>query len=276
MRTANPATSTPWALPMHYYKRHIGDYAKDTGHLTALEHGVYTLLLDWYYTNERPIPAEKAIRIARGNREETESVLSEFFHLSEEGWRHHRADREIAEYHVIAQVNRANGKLGGRPPKTHSVSESEPIRNPNHKPLTINHETERAKAIAPPAKRGQRLAIDWEPSDDDVAFATGLRVDWRREADAFRDYWLSESGSRAAKLDWSAAWRNWVRRSSNRLAVKSEAPKSKGIQALEAIEEMKHGMVRSGNRNGDSEALLLEAPGFAFGGNGARDRRGVD
>lgn len=131
---------------MHYYKRHLGDYARDTGHLTALEHGIYTLLLDWYYVNERPIPADKAIRIARGNPEETETVLREFFHLTDDGWRHHRADREIEAYTARSEVNREAGKLGGRPKKTQTVSETEPKRNPdktlttNQEPLTKNQE----------------------------------------------------------------------------------------------------------------------------------------
>lgn len=27
---------------MNYYERHLGDYARDTGHLSIMEHGVYT------------------------------------------------------------------------------------------------------------------------------------------------------------------------------------------------------------------------------------------
>lgn len=84
---------------MNYYKRHLGDYARDTGHLTALEHGIYTLLLDWYYVNECPIPFDKAVRIARGNPEQTQMVLDEFFKRQEtgqKGWIHSRADREIS------------------------------------------------------------------------------------------------------------------------------------------------------------------------------------
>lgn len=122
---------------MNYYKRHLGDYARDTGHLTALEHGIYTLLLDWYYVNECPIPFDKAVRIARGNPEETQMVLEEFFKRGENGWIHSRADREIAEYTAKAERNREVGKLGGRPKKTQTVSK----RNPDitlatsHKPL---------------------------------------------------------------------------------------------------------------------------------------------
>lgn len=145
---------------MNYYKRHLGDYARDTGHLTALEHGIYTLLLDWYYINERPIPEEKAFRIARGNREETESVLREFFTLTSEGWTHRRADREISEYHQRAETNRVTGRLGGRPRKnqveTEMVIERKPNGNPeitlatSHKPVPIRAES---KALVQQAAR---------------------------------------------------------------------------------------------------------------------------
>ena len=50
---------------MHYYQFHCGDYARDTGHLSAAEHGAYRLMLDWYYINERPIPDVMAPRIAK-------------------------------------------------------------------------------------------------------------------------------------------------------------------------------------------------------------------
>lgn len=86
---------------MNYYKRHLGDYAKDTGHLSLLEHGVYTLLLDAYYATERPIPADKAHRIAKANtkaeRAAADSVLAYFFKLEDGSYRQGRCDREILE-----------------------------------------------------------------------------------------------------------------------------------------------------------------------------------
>lgn len=87
---------------MNHYPRHIGDYLKDTSHLSLLEHGVYTRLLDVYYTREAPIPPEQAERLvgARTREEKAalQAILSEFFIPSPEGWRQSRADREIADY----------------------------------------------------------------------------------------------------------------------------------------------------------------------------------
>lgn len=87
---------------MNYYKRHLGDYAKDTRHLSLLEHGAYCLLLDYYYSTEKPIPDDRCERIA-GARTEAEiaavrSVLKEFFTLDDGGlWRSKKADEVIAE-----------------------------------------------------------------------------------------------------------------------------------------------------------------------------------
>jgi len=87
---------------VNYYERHLGDYARDTAHLSLLEHGVYTLLLDRYYSTEAPIPVDQAHRVARARtREEraaVDAVLSEFFAESPEGWRNRRCDEEISRY----------------------------------------------------------------------------------------------------------------------------------------------------------------------------------
>lgn len=86
---------------MNYYKRHLGDYAKDTRHLSLLEHGAYCLLLDYYYSTEKPIPDDRCERIA-GARTEAEiaavrSVLQEFFTRDGDFWRNKKADEVIAE-----------------------------------------------------------------------------------------------------------------------------------------------------------------------------------
>lgn len=66
------------------------------------------------------------------------------------------------------------------------------------------------------ADRGTRLPADWVPTEDDRAFASALGVAVEREAASFRDYWTSKPGADGRKTNWSATWRNWVRRSSER------------------------------------------------------------
>jgi len=66
------------------------------------------------------------------------------------------------------------------------------------------------------ADRGTRLPADWSPTEADRAFATNLGVAVDREAASFADYWHSKPGADGRKTNWSATWRNWVRRTSER------------------------------------------------------------
>ena len=87
---------------MNYYERHIGDYLKDTAHLSLLEHGVYGRLLDVYYTREAALPVAQVERLigvrSKEEREALRNVVSEFFVVDGDVMRHSRCDREIERY----------------------------------------------------------------------------------------------------------------------------------------------------------------------------------
>lgn len=70
-----------------------------------------------------------------------------------------------------------------------------------------------APAKPSPASRGTRLADDWEPDDEQIAFCRQERpdLDPRAVAARFRDYWIAQPGAKGRKSDWPATWRNWVR-----------------------------------------------------------------
>ncbi len=133
---------------MNFYKRHIGDYIKDAAHLTLLEHGVYTRLMDVYYTREAPIPEGQAARLigARSKDEiqAVQNILQEFFTLVDGHWVQARCEREIEDARHQAEKNRTNGKKGGRPKRTETEekpsgfsvgSQVESEKNLSHKPL---------------------------------------------------------------------------------------------------------------------------------------------
>lgn len=113
---------------MNYYERHLGDYARDTAHLTMLEHGAYGLLLDRYYATELPIPADQAYRLARARtkeeRQAVDDVLSEFFRLVDGAWVNPRAELEIEKKEAKTKAAQANGRNGGRPKKQSLGSEN--------------------------------------------------------------------------------------------------------------------------------------------------------
>lgn len=63
---------------MNFYKHFIGDYQRDTAHLTMMEHAAYRMLLDHQYATELPLPMPaQCQRICRAiTKEEQDSVLS--------------------------------------------------------------------------------------------------------------------------------------------------------------------------------------------------------
>ncbi len=89
---------------MNYFDFHIGDYLKDTAHLSLLEHGIYTRVLLVYYTREGPIPEAEAGRLigarTREERAALASVLTEFFLLQGSSYVQARAEREIERYRL--------------------------------------------------------------------------------------------------------------------------------------------------------------------------------
>ena len=100
---------------MNYYERHIGDYLKDTSHLSLLEHGVYARLLDVYYSQQAALPADKVVRLiaarTKDERAALDAVLNEFFTLVDGAWHQRRCDEEIARFlagEPEREVKRAN------------------------------------------------------------------------------------------------------------------------------------------------------------------------
>ena len=123
---------------MNYYQRHLGDYAKDTTNLTALEHGVYNLLIDRYYSTEKGIPADQVYRVSKAaskeERSATDFVLGEFFQKRGNSWVSKRCDEEITKARHRIEQARLNGKNGGRPRNpelTHPDTGQEPSGFPS-------------------------------------------------------------------------------------------------------------------------------------------------
>lgn len=86
---------------MNFYPHHIGDYLTATVHLSWVEDCAYRRLLDLYYSREKCLPADKnqVYRLARASskdeRQAVETVLDEFFELTDSGWSHRRCNDEI-------------------------------------------------------------------------------------------------------------------------------------------------------------------------------------
>lgn len=83
-------------MPMYW-----GDYLKDTGHLSTIEHGAYLLLIGHYWSSGSPLPDDdgKLRRIAKiesaAKWKKLRPAIETFFKVGSGVWRHGRIDREL-------------------------------------------------------------------------------------------------------------------------------------------------------------------------------------
>jgi len=198
---------------MHYYQFNIGDYQSHTSHLSEIEDLVYRRLLDWYYLHECPIPLDESevsrqIRM-RSHTESIAIVLREYFERTDDGWIHHRANKEIAKADEKSEKASASAKARWSKKDANALptlSES----NATHNTLPITQDTEhktQKKTL------GKRLANDFLFPLEWEQFCKETRPELHptRTFDQFKDYWIAQAGQKGVKLDWFATWRNWVR-----------------------------------------------------------------
>lgn len=205
---------------------HIADYLSDTGHLTAAEHGAYLLLIMHYWQNGSLPENERLIaRIAKLDAtqwEESRDVLAMLFGP---GWTHRRIDAEMAKADDIIEKRRNAAEA--RHKKTNRPASAEQVQctsNDTRVP-TDNLQQVKEEPSGSSKKRGRRLPEDWAIPDEyrSVAIEMGLPPELVDvEAAKIRDW--SRSSNNGAKLDWLAAWRNWVRSAIERLPRQRGSP----------------------------------------------------
>ena len=213
---------------MHYYQFNIGDYRKDTQHLTMIEHYIYRELLDWMNLDETAIPKDldfvtRRLRLDNDCSTDVQRVFNEFFIEREDGYYQERVFFEINEYKV-KQLNAVKaGKASAKARKVNGSAASERSLNGrttnvqptiNHKPLTINHIKD---SVGKPTKRKQFKP----PSSDEVRNYLAEKNNTTINPDQFLDFyaargWKLSSGTKMA--DWKAAVRTWINREGNQNA----------------------------------------------------------
>ena len=160
---------------MNHYPRHIGDYLRDTGHLSLLEHGVYSRLLDLYYLNDGPIPGDIAGLCRKlgarsvDERAAVEAVVTEFFTPIEDGsLSHKRCQIVIEKYRDFGKAQRERAlkryvkPAGGMPAADQNLPAAcQPDGMPtiNHKPETNNQKP--ITIDIPPSPPAGGKGFDW-------------------------------------------------------------------------------------------------------------------
>ena len=217
---------------MHYYQHSIGDYRRDTMHLSLLEHGVYRQLLDLYYLNECELDANALRLICARSAEEiqaAETILNEFFVKTETGYRHTRCDKEIEKFHNKSLKAKASadarwqGKSDDKTKDNANAMRTHSDGNANHKPITNNHII---------TAKGSRLTNEWVLPNEWIEAAKAIKPDLTTAnikfiSDGFKDYWISLAGAKGVRADWLATWRNWIRKQEVPQSTKQDVDREK-------------------------------------------------
>jgi uncharacterized protein YdaU (DUF1376 family) len=251
---------------VNHFRFHIGDYLKDTTHLSLLEHGVYLRLIQVYYTREAPIPEDQAARLigarSQDERDALAVVLKEFFQVVDGNCHQNRCQAEIDEWHRLSAEQAAKGRAGAakrwngakdgnghdRQMALANISHGNgypPAINPDGRTMASQLPTPNSQlpdsqegAHAPDSKllksggrdrKGTRISDDFTLTPERRAIAEGEGIDPLRTFDKFCDYWRGASGSRATKLDWDATWRNWCRNEGDRKPQQQKGGAERGL-----------------------------------------------
>lgn len=233
---------------MNYVERHIGDYLKDTAHLSLLEHGVYTRLMDVYYTREGAIPEADAARLigarSKDERAALKAVLAEFFTLVDGAHRQDRCEREIARFQDKQRKAKASAEARWAKPETQTEGNANASANaspdamrthtegnaPRARPQSpvTSHQSPTQAELAPEAAKPPRPARkappDFSITDDLIAWSKAEcpGVSIQAETAKFRDHTFATPRS-----DWAGTWRNWMRRAAASREGTGKSPNGK-------------------------------------------------
>ncbi len=130
------------------------------------------------------------------------------------GWEKRQPKREdnsterTREYRIRKRDESGNGNA------TSSVVTQCDARGEERREEKKEQEQEAAPSAKAPRAIGSRLPADWQPSPDELRWARDARPDLAvtAEVESFRDYWIAKPGKDGRKTDWTATWRNWIRR----------------------------------------------------------------
>lgn len=206
---------------------HIGDYLKDTGHLTAIEHGAYLLMI-MHYWQHGCLPADERIiaRIAKLTPDQWVESRDLLAMLFQDGWAHKRIDAELVKADEIIEKRRsaANTRHAKSKPDASAVQVDSKSTDTGALPRTLNPEL-KEEPNGSSKKRGCRLPADFVP-DIGFAMSVGLSLSQaNNEATKFREWWPAQAGQRGVKLDWGLTWQTWCRKAAERMPARASPPR---------------------------------------------------
>ncbi|AMS43297.1 YdaU family protein [Aminobacter aminovorans] len=209
---------------MPWVRFFASDWLAGTRGMGAAETGIYITLVASMYERGAPVP-EDHLRLARLCGASSAAFKAALECLVSDG-KIRRIDGglwngRVARECAIRSEKSLAGKQAARArwrktEQDQGAADADAV--PPHSVGTTSQkpETRPQEPAGSCKRRGSRLPQGFSPDFDDAAKA-GLSPDEAaREAEKFRDYWISQAGQRGVKLDWPATWRNWCRNAAER------------------------------------------------------------
>lgn len=131
---------------MHYYSHNINDFNNATIHLSVEEECMYHRALAWYYSNELPLPKDKAkiYRFLRATTKKLQTavnnILEDFFTEEEDGFHQSRCDSEIAEYQSKQAKAIEAGKASANARRKLNENKADVEQDSNDRSTTVQQE----------------------------------------------------------------------------------------------------------------------------------------
>jgi uncharacterized protein YdaU (DUF1376 family) len=195
--------------------------------MRPIDISVFWVTCSLIYSSGGPIPRndQRLFRIINARAVDIEGALDRLIstsklHQDGDHIDQSRTRVEIESARRRIQSARENGRRGGRPSKqindlenptgNWSGNDDEKLSqttNHHHKPSTSISENRSSN------RKGFYIPQDWKPSPEDIDYAItscGIQ-NWQETAERFLNHWQAESGPKARKRDWAAAWKNWCR-----------------------------------------------------------------
>jgi uncharacterized protein YdaU (DUF1376 family) len=238
---------------------YVGDYLKDTRHLSCSEHGIYLNFIMHCWSQRAPLPKDerKLVGICNARSgdeiEAMRRVLNEFFIEMSDGLYNKRISEEIARAEVLSKANSEAGKKSAAIRARSQVrrnSSTSVERALNERLTSVGTPTSTSTTTTTTTKDQKSLATSSPKQTSNsnskkrfVREAAGIPSAWRTYCqekrprlnpdevyEEFSDYWVANAKPDAMKLDWDAAFRTWVRKvfkTSQELADEQQREKQK-------------------------------------------------
>ena len=224
------------SVGLDWYKREPIAYLGDVQGLPANEHAVFSVVLDLLYVHGGEINNDPkwisgwisdmgsaSVRNALASLSNNKNIT---LVVTEDKISQKRAKNQVKTKQKQNENAVETGREGGiksgeirrRNKENKDLAEGNPSTEIEPEKRREEKRSKRDTKVSP-KKLATRLSEEWflpqewgewafkefNLSDDAIRF----------EADKFKDYWLAKAGKDAAKLNWLATWRNWIRNSNH-------------------------------------------------------------